>query len=88
MGKMLEELYMGTLYPHANIYRVNLHMDKVVQVIEKNETELTATLSGQEKRLFVELLDAHCRFNEITSSDSFRDGFCLGTKLMIEVMNE
>jgi len=45
-------------------------------------------LEGQEKKLFLELVNAQSEANGIAEVESFINGFRLGARIAIEVMNE
>jgi len=57
-------------------------------VLSGNEEKLIGLLEGQEKKLFLELANAQSEVNGITEVESFINGFRLGARIAIEVMNE
>ena len=57
-------------------------------MLSGNEEKLIGLLEGQEKKLFLELANAQSEVNGITEVESFINGFRLGARIAIEVMNE
>ena len=55
MTNFLEELYYGNIDPQARGYRKGSHILKVSENINELEEKLTERLSGEEKKLFLDL---------------------------------
>lgn len=88
MRRMLEELYYGNIRPNDKQFIRNTQFDKAMHVLSENETKLTGLLEGQEKKLFLDLVNAQSEVNGVTAVESFIEGFRLGARIAIEIMNE
>ncbi len=60
-------------------------MPKAMNVLTKNENILTEKLTGEEKKLFIEYVDAQAEVNGISDLDSFIVGFRLGASFVYDV---
>jgi len=88
MRRMLEELYYGNIRPNDKQFIRNTQFDKAMHVLSENEAKLTSLLEGQEKKLFLDLVNAQSEVNGVTAVESFIEGFRLGARIAIEIMSE
>lgn len=88
MRRMLEELYYGNINPNEKQFIRNTQFDKAMHILSENEEKLTLLLDGKEKKLFLDLVNAQSEINGITSVEGFINGFRLGARIAIEIMNE
>lgn len=88
MRRMLEELYYGNIRPNDKQFIRDTQFDKAMHVLSENEEKLTSLLEGQEKKLFLDLVNAQSEVNGVTAVESFINGFRLGARIAIEIMNE
>lgn len=88
MRRMLEELYYGNINPNGQQFIRNTQFAKAMNVLSGNEDKLAGLLEGQEKKLVLELVNAQSEVNGVTAVESFINGFRLGARIAIEVMNE
>ena len=58
-----------------------------MRTIAENEEKLSRLLEGEEKSLFLELVDACMEMNGAASLEYFIIGFRLGARIMLEVMD-
>ena len=56
--------------------------------MSETEEKLLALLNEPVKELFQAFSNAHGNMSRIAITDSFVDGFCLGMKIAIEVMEK
>lgn len=56
MGKFIEEFYYGNLNPQARSTKQNKAVQKQMEVLMLNEEFLTESLSGENKKKFLDLL--------------------------------
>lgn len=84
MDTIIETLFinMSDTCPHRP------ESEKSMQVISDNERELNDRLTGKDKALFRDLVNAYDNLNEDISLDSFVRGFRTGARLMIEIEKE
>jgi hypothetical protein len=88
MRRMLEELYYGNIRPNDKQFIRDTQFDKAMHVLSENEGKLTGLLEGQEKKLLLDLVNAQSEVNGVTAVESFINGFRLGARIAIEIMNE
>lgn len=82
----LEDLYYGNIYPYERDIKKTGRESTLLRLVVKNENDLLATLTEQQKEIFQKCKDAesemHCSFE----LRSFIEGFRLGMKLTVEGM--
>ena len=83
----LEDLYYGNISPWERDIKRGSRMDKLVQLICKNEDGLMSTLTEQQKETFERFKDCQSEICDITARQAFTDGFILATRIMVEVMD-
>lgn len=81
-----EDLYYGNISPHERYIKRGTRVDKLVKLICKNEAELNAGLTKQQKETFEKFKDCQSELSGITEREAFSSGFILATRIMIEVM--
>ena len=82
----LEDLYYGNISPHERYIKRGSRVDQLVKLICKNEENLTATLTEQQKETFEKFKDCQSELSELTERDAFKDGFILAVRIMVEAM--
>lgn len=82
----LEDLYFGNINPNERETKRDFQIDRLVKLMCKNEDNLGATLTEQQKETFEKFKDAQRELSLLTERDAFRSGFILATRIMIEVM--
>ena len=78
MGNFIEEFYYGNLDPQARSTKQNKTVQKKMEVLMLNEDFLTETLSGENKKRFLDFVNAWGVVNGQSNLDSFIMGFRLG----------
>lgn len=82
----LEDLYYGNIHPYERDMKKTGRESTLLRLVVKNENDLLATLTEQQKEIFQKCKDAesemHCSFE----LRSFIEGFRLGMKLTVEGM--
>ena len=56
--------------------------------VVRNEDDLKATLTEQQKEIFEKLKDCESELHGMNELEAFINGFKLATRIMIEVMHE
>ena len=79
MNKLLEALYDHFYTPRKD--------ERLKQVVENNHQELIATLSKEDWKKVLAIIDAQNESAEIQSIDSFVQGFRLATQLWMELIS-
>ena len=80
MGKFIEEFYYGNIDPQARSTKQNKAVQKQMEVLMLNEDILTERLSGENKKKFLDFVNAWSVVNGESTLDSFIMGFRLGAK--------
>lgn len=88
MRRMLEELYFGNINPNDKQFIRGTEYDKAMHILSENEEKLTLLLDGKEKKLFLDLVNAQGLADGTTAVESFINGFRLGARIAIEIMND
>ncbi len=78
MGKFIEEFYYGNIDPQARSTKQNKAVQKQMEVLMLNEEFLTEALSGENKKKFLDFVNAWSVVNGESNLDSFMMGFRLG----------
>lgn len=84
---ILEDLYYGNLFPHEKVSKLDDEMKELLGLLNKNEEKLTATLSDEQKETFEKYKDCNQEISEICEQNAFLNGFRLGARIIIEVVN-
>ena len=79
MGKFIEEFYYGNIDPQARSTKQNKAVQKQMEVLMLNEEFLTEALSGENKKKFLDFVNAWSVVNGESNLNSFMMGFRLGT---------
>ena len=79
MDKLLE-----ALYDHFHTPRKD---ERLNQVVEDNHQELIESLSKEDRKKVLAIIDAQNESAEIQSIDSFIQGFRLATQLCMELLS-
>ena len=78
MGKFIEEFYYGNIDPQAQSTKQNKAVQTEMEVLMINEEFLTEHLSGENKKKFLDFVNAWSIVNGESNLDSFMMGFRLG----------
>lgn len=78
MGKFIKEFYYGNLDSQARSMKQNKIVQKEMAVLTKTEELLTAALSDEQKKWFLDFANAWSVVNGESNLDSFMMGFRLG----------
>ena len=78
MGKFIEEFYYGNFDPQARSIKQNKAVQNQMEVLILNEEFLTERLSGENKKKFLDFVNAWSVVNGESNLDSFMMGFLLG----------
>lgn len=77
MSKFIEEFYYGNIDPQARSTKQNKTVQKQMKVLMLNEEFLTEALTGENKKKFLDFVNAWCIVNGESNLDSFIMGFRL-----------
>ena len=84
MDSMISALYHGKLHPNEHDYTSNDDYSILAESWKQDEAWLLEKLNGEEKELLADMIQAQTDLNHLTCYESFRDGFVLGVRLVME----
>ena len=84
----LEDLYYGNLFPHEKCAKLDDEVKELLKLLNRNEEKLTATLSEDQKKTFEKYKDCNREISEISEGETFLNGFRLGARIIIDVVNK
>ena len=84
MTNFIEEFYYGNIDPQARSSEQNKKVQRDMQILTDNEGFLTDKLSGEEKKRFLQYVDAWAAVNGESTLDSFITGFRLGAQFTFD----
>ena len=83
-----EELYYGNLIPQEKCAKLDDQVKVLQKLLNRNEEKLTATLSEDQKETFEKYKDCNREISEISEREIFLNGFRLGARIIIDVVNK
>ena len=86
--RLLEEFWYGNIEPTEYDTSSNKEYKKLVELIYRNEENLKATMTNEQKELFEKSPDCVRENQVIRDCLIFQNGFKLGARMMLEVMEE
>ncbi|MCL2545252.1 MAG: hypothetical protein FWE77_04965 [Clostridia bacterium] len=86
MEKILRQLYDGEVRPLEGSYPTDPdYLELRKQFNEKNDL-LVNMLNEQGRKLLEEIIDIRIQMDGSTDADKFSDGFKLGARIMLEIL--
>lgn len=86
--RILEEFWYGNIEPTEYDTSSCKEYKEVLQLITRNEERLLATMTDEQKDLFSRYTDCVRELQTMTDCLLFQNGFKLGARIMLEVMEE
>ena len=86
--KIIEDLYFGRISPYEMSISAAPEYQKLKAFADRNEDLLRESLSDEQKELLDKLIESVTDISSISERDMFINGFRLGIKLMIDVMQD
>lgn len=80
MANFIEEFFYGNIEPQARSRKQNKVVQKQMEILMTNEDLLTAALTDENKKKFLDYVNAWGIVNGESTLDSFIMGFRLGAK--------
>ena len=84
MTNFIEELYYGNIDPQNSGFEDNESVQHELRTISECEDWLTAHLTGEEKKRFLDFADAWSAYNGDATLDGFIIGFRLGARFVFD----
>ena len=85
---ILEEFWYGNIEPAEYDTSSSKEYKELLQLISRNEDKLLATMTDEQKELFEKYTDCMREYQTNTDCLIFQNGFKLGARMMLEVMEE
>ena len=86
--RILEELWYGNIEPTEFGSSTSPEYKELRRLVDRNETELRATMTDTQKELFTRYLESVLEYQTLSELMLFQNSFKLGARLAIEVMTE
>ena len=86
MNSILSDLYHGELRPNERYYPDASGVGILLESFRQDEKWLTEILDGKAKEHLFELINIHDELIGAMTYDSFREGFTLGVRLVMEAV--
>ncbi|MBQ8683161.1 MAG: hypothetical protein IJ518_01430 [Clostridia bacterium] len=86
MESTITELWYGNLHPDEQCMEHNPEIKNLVRLMERNRSDLAATLTDRQKETLEKYDDAAAELSAIVERQIFRRGFRLGGRLMLETL--
>ena len=80
----IEELYYGNINPNEERFEKDMQFAKALERFCENESKLTEALTGDNLKLFIDMVNAADEITACTSVDNYKIGFILGVRMMID----
>ncbi len=76
----IEDFYYGNIEPQELNSELSGKIKKKLSKLAEKEELLIAKLTGEEKELFLNFVNAYTEFSSLSNEDSFISGFRLGAR--------
>ena len=83
---ILEELYNGNISPVEKCIKKGSEYHKLNVALMEQLEEFTQALTDAQKRKYEKIIDGIYGLNAVVEKERFEDGFCLGAKLVLEII--
>ena len=87
MRNTLEDLYYGNITPNAQDMAPNSELKRATDRVARFENQLTERLDEAGQAVLKKLIESHQEIDSITAMENFILGFRLGSKIMMECMD-
>ena len=75
------------LFPQEKCAKLDDEVKELLKLLNRKEEKLTATLTESQKETFEKYKDCNREISEISEREIFLNGFRLGARLIIDVVN-
>ena len=88
MRKTLEDLYYGNITPNAQDMAPNSELKRATDRVARFEKQLTERLDETGQVVLAKLIESQQEIDSITALENFILGFRLGSRIMVECMDD
>ena len=85
---ILEEFWYGNIEPAEFDTSPSPEYREILLLISRNEDKLLATMTDAQKELFSRYTDCVREYQAMAECLLFQNSFCLGAKMMLEVVSK
>ena len=85
---ILEDFWYGNIEPAEFDTSPSPEYREILLLISRNEDKLIATMTDAQKELFSRYTDCVREYQAMAECLLFQNSFCLGAKMMLEVMSK
>ena len=86
--QILDKLWNGTLYPQNIDFSQNSQYPEMFRRMNYSMKALTDSLDDSQQELFEAYMEKERELSEITDYEIFAQGFQMGVKMMVDVVNK
>lgn len=88
MKSILHEFYYGNINPNERPTVQSPECKQYLKIVVDSEEKLLKLLNGTELELFQAFSDTQGKLSSVSIADGFVEGFCLGMRIAILVMQK
>ena len=85
---ILEDFWYGNIEPAEFDTSPSPEYREILLLISRNEDKLIATMTDAQKELFSRYTDCVREYQAMVECLLFQNSFCLGAKMMLEIMSK
>ena len=85
---ILEEFWYGNIEPAEYDTSSSKEYNELLQLISRNEDKLLATMTDEQKELFIRYADCVREYQVMAECLLFQNSFRLGAKIVVEVLGK
>ena len=88
MKSILEELWFGNIWPDVMMGKMSAEAKELAEYIAVHHEKLNSILSDEQKNVFEKFVDCQEEYSFYSDKQIFTYGFCLGARIVFEVMSK
>ena len=88
MKSILEELWFGNICPDVMMGKMSAEAKELAEYIAVHHEKLNSILSDEQKNVFEKFVDCQEEYSFYSDKQIFTYGFCLGARIVFEVMSK
>ncbi len=86
--KAITDLYYGNIHPNERMVKAGSEYQKLSQEVLTNEKQVLSRLDKEGQKQYRIIIERMCAQMDIATREGFIDGFRLGARFMMDVLNE
>ena len=85
---ILYELYNGNIVPSEKFVKKGSEYKMLLERLAELSEELAQKFDENDRKIWGEIWDTETTMERMGDRESFVDGFCIGARLMLEIMTQ